>query len=281
MGRSNFKKKKTVLQNAKNHKGANAQSKQIVRLARSVDILKDNTRELTIPVNWTSSYSSRTDAYPLVVPLTSGPRQGAFGVAQTNNTPIDRMDWVKWGTYPGATINSQKGNLKLYSQYVDMILEPGGEPSLLNHTIFVVQLRDDNAGLARATYIRTTGMTNLTDQVDFVTNIGNPGSQAWLNPQLYKIHKRYEMFTIGDTTADVDDAIMRNHSGGYNRVNFKLTYGGRHLKSSDVSSEVGSITYDDIDPEYKYFIVAFSDNSTVDLENPLLSVCSTIHTRMF
>lgn len=276
------KKKPTVIERAKRRKGAGAQSKQIQTLARQVDHLKESTRELTIPINWAVSYKSRTDAYPLCVPLTSGPRSGEFGVAQTNNTPIDRMDWVKWGTYPGALINNQKANLKLYSQYVDMILEPGGEVDLLNHTIFVVQLRDDNEGLARSTYIRTNGVTSLDQSVDYITNIDNPGSQAWLNPQLYKIHKRYEAFTCGNNDGTLASApLMRNKSGGYNRFGFKLSYGGRHLRAAEASAEVQSITYDDIPPEYKYFIIAFSDNSVVDLENPSLSVSSTIHSRMF
>lgn len=282
MGRSYKPRKKSVLARAKTRKGASAQSKQIQTLARQVDNLKDHTKELSVPVNWTASYKSRTDAYPLIVPLTSGPRQGAVGVAQTNNTPIDRMDWVKWGNYPGGVVNYQKANLKMYSQYVDVILEPGGEVDLLNHTIFVIQLHDKLDGLARSTYIRTLGMTAMTENLDYTTNIQNSGSQAWLNPDLYKIIKRYEFMTMGENDGTSHSAnTVRNRSGGYNRFNFKLSYGGRHLKAGETSAEIASITYDDIPPEYKYFIVAFSDNSTVDLENPSLSVCTTINTRMF
>lgn len=279
-----YKKKKSVIHDAKRKKGANAQSKQIQTLARQVDNLKDNTRELTVPVNWHCGYKSRTNAYPLIVPLTSGPKSGTGSTAYTNNTPIDYMNWVKWGSFPGGAINNQKGNLKLYSQYVDMILEPGGEIDLLNHVIYVVQLRDDDEGMARQTYNRTNNMSSMTLDLDYCQNVGNPGSQVWLNPQLYRIHKRYEAFTAGNTNEPISSdtgIIMQNHSAGYNRFGFKLSYGGRHLRATERSAEIQSITYDDIPPEYKYFIVAFSDNSVADLENPSLSVHSTIHTRMF
>lgn len=280
------RKKQTVLDRAKRKKGAQAQSKQIQTLARQVDSLKDSTRELSIPVNWHCGYKSRTDAYPLIVPLTSGPKSGTGGTAVTNNTPLDIMNWVKWGSFPGGAVNNQKGNLKLYSQYVDMILEPGGEVDLTNHVIFVVQLRDDNEGMARQTYIRTGGMMSMSQDLDYTENPDARGSQVWLNPQLYRIHKRFEAFTAGSTSAlgAVEDAALagvRNHSGGMNRFGFKLTYGGRHLRATERSAEVQSITYEDIPPEYKYFIVAFSDNSRLDLENPSLSVHATIHTRQF
>lgn len=275
-------KKKTILQDAKKKTGAKAQSRQIQRLARSVDIVKEKTKELSIPTNYHTGYSSRTDAYPLVVPLTGGPKSGAYaGGPITNNTPLDDMNWVKWGSFPGAAVNTQKGRIRLYSQYVDMILEPGGETDLLIHTIFVVQLRDENEGMARQTYERTAKMTALEEDLDYCTNPDRQGGQVWLNPQLFRIHKRYEFHTGGDTNEYLPSGQnMRNYSAGINRVCFKLNYGGRQLRATERSAEIQSITYNDIPPEYKYFIVAFSDNSVADLENPLLSVSSTIHTRI-
>lgn len=284
MAKNRIHRKKTVVSRAKRRKGAAAQSKQIQTLARQVDNLKDANREQTIPTNWHCGYKSRTNSYPLIVPLTSGPRSGTGGTATTNNTPGDLMNWVKWGSFPGGAVNTQKGNLKLYSQYVDMILEPGGEIDLLNHVIFVVQLRDDGEGMARQTYDRTNSMSTMTEDLDYTQNPDNEGSQVWLNPQLYRIHKRYEAMTAGNTNEPISSdtgIIMQNHSAGYNRFGFKLNYGGRHLRATGRSAEVQSITYEDIPPEYKYFIVAFSDNSVIDLENPSLSVHATIHTRMF
>lgn len=283
MARNN-RKKKTVLQNAKNKTGAKAQSKQISRLARQVDVLQDKTKELSVPINYRVGYKSRTDTYPLIIPLSSGPKSGTTGTATTNNVPLDLMNWVKWGSFPGGAVNNQLGNLKLYSQYIDLIVEPGGEIDLVNHTIFLVQLKDGGAGEARQTYIRTGGMMSMTKDLDYTSNPDNPGSQAWMNPQLYKIHKRIECFTAGNTNEPIasDTAItMRNKSGGYNRFGMKISYSGRHLRATERSAEIQSITYDDIPPEYKYFIVAFSDNSTLDLENPSISVSSTVHARMY
>lgn len=278
-----YRKKKTVLQNAKKHTGAKAQSKQIGRLAKQVDNLKVKTRELTIPVNYHCGYSSRTNEYPLIIPLTSGPKSGTSGTATTNNDPVDIMNWIKWGSYPGPAVSADAGRLRLYSQYVDLQVEPGGEVDLLNHTLFVVQLRDDSEGMARQTYRRTANMTVMELDTDFVTNPDNNGASAWLNPQLYRIHKRYECHTVGASSGGEGPeiiALMQNHSGGLNRFGFKLTYGGRQLRATGTSSELQSIAYNDIPPEYKYFIIAFSDNSVIDLENPLISVHSTIATRM-
>lgn len=284
-----FHKKKTVLQNAKKKTGAKAQSKQIQRLARQVDSVRESTREQTVPINYRCGYSSRSDpsvtqGAPLIIPLTSGPKSGTTGTATTNNTPADLMNWVKWGSFPGAAVNTQLGNLKLYSQYIDLIVSPGGEVDLLNHTLFLVQLRDDGAGMARQTYIRTGSMSSLTLDLDYTDNPDNAGSQVWLNPLLYKIHKRIECFTAGNTNEPIASdtgIVMQNHSGGYNRYGMKISYGGRHLRATERSAEIQSITYNDIPPEYKYFIIAFSDNSPVDLENPLISVSSTISARMF
>jgi len=291
MARTRFHKKKTVLQNAKKKTGAKAQSKQIQRLARQVDEVRDKTRELSVPVNYRCGYSSRSDPSitqgpPLIIPLTSGPKSGTAGTAVTNNTPADLMNWVKWGTFPGGAVNNQLGNLKLYSQYIDLIVQPGAELDLLNHTIFLVQLRDDGAGMARQTYERTSSMSAMTLDLDYTDNPDNAGSQCWLNPLLYKIHKRIECFTCGKTEApgaaeDAALASVRNNSGGYNRFGMKISYGGRHLRATERSVEIQSITYEDIPPEYKYFIISFSDNSTLDTDNPLISVSSTIGARMF
>lgn len=284
-GSSKYKKKKTVLKDSKKHTGAKAQSKQIGSLARQVDNLKIKTKELTLPVNYHCGYSSRTNEYPLIIPLTSGPKSGSSGTATTNNDPEDLMNWVKWGSYPGPAVSTDAGRLRLYSQYVDLQVEPGGEIDLLNHTIFVVQLRDENEGMARQTYRRTSNMSTLELDTDFVSNPDNNGASVWLNPQLFRIHKRYVCHTIGSTDLTdgpelVTGATIRNYSGGINRFSFKLTYGGRQLRATGTSTELQSITYNDIPPEYKYFILAFSDNSTLDLENPLISVHSTIATRM-
>ena len=286
-----FKKKKTVLQNAKKHKSANAQSKQISSLARQVDIVKEKTKDLSVPVNYHCGYSSRSDpgitqGTPLIIPLTSGPKSGSGSTAITNNSPADLLNWIKWGTFPGAAVNNQLGNLKLYSQYIDVQIEPGSEPDILNHTVFLVQLRDDSEGMARQTYERTSSMSTMENDLDYTDNPDDAGSQVYLNPLLYRIHKRWECHTCGKTDAPgaVEDAplsTLTNYAGGMNRTHWKVSYGGRHLRATGRSAEVQSITYDDIPPEYKYFIIAFSNNSTVDLQNPLVSVHSTIAARMF
>lgn len=281
-------KKKTVLQKAKNQKSAKAQSKQIQTLARQVGNLKDATRELSIPVFYRCGYSSRTNAYPLIVPLSSGPSETSG--ADTNNTPEDYMKWSQVFNYRNRGNDIQKKNIKIYSQYVDCILEPGGEQDMLIHTIFLVKLRNDE-GQAQKTYDETDGMMHLEPSEDFCTNEGRDGAQAFVNPLKFDIIKRWEKHTCGDKILESEDPTageiergggsIQNNAGAISRWTFKINYGGRHIKSVGKDKSVNDILYKDLAPEDKYYLLAFSDNSTVDLENPLLSISSIVKARLF
>lgn len=276
------RQRKTVLQRAKKSHGGKAQSKQIQTLARQVGNLKDATREQTIPTYYSASYSSRTDAYPLIIPLSSGPSLTA--PAESNNTPADYLAWNKCFNTAGANPTATRQNLKLYSQYVDCILEPGGEEDMLIHTLFLVKLNNAEGIGARRTYNDTTGMTSMTVVEDFVSNSQRDGAQVWLNPERYNIIKRWELHTVGDEKIEPTPGaagIIQNMSGAINRFGFKINYGGRHLRVTGSQSTIQNIQYNDIAPEDKYFLVAFSDNSRLDLENPKLSVSSVIKARMF
>lgn len=273
------RKRKTVLQKAKVAKGASAQSKQIQTLARQVDNLKDANREHSVPTYYSMSYSSKTNAYPLIIPLTAGPSPQS--AVDTNNTPGDDCNWTKVFNYTVDFPNKQ--NLKLYSQYVDVILEPGNEEDILIHTFFLVRLKNDG-DIARRTYRQTLNMKNMTDAIDFVVNGQRDGAQAWLNPERYEIIKRWEMHTCGDEKIEPTpgaSGIIQNMSGAINRFGFKLNYSGKHLKVSGTSSKITDVLYQEMPPESKYFLVAFSDNSTIDLENPRVSVSSIVKARMF
>lgn len=273
------RRKKTVLQKAKVAKGASAQSKQIQTLARQVDNLKDANRELSVPTYYSMSYSSKTNSYPLIVPLTAGPSPQSS--ADTNNSPSDDCNWTKVFNYSVDFPNKQ--NLKLYSQYVDVILEPGNEEDMLIHTFFLVKLKNEG-DIARRTYRQTQNMTNMTDAIDFVVNAQRDGAQAWLNPERYEIVKRWEMHTCGDEKIEPTPGsagIIQNNSGAMNRWGFKINYSGKHLKVSGTSSKITDVLYEEIAPENKYFLIAFSDNSTADLQNPLVSVSAITKARMF
>jgi len=277
-----FRRRKTVTQRAKAKTGAAAQSKQIQTLARQVDVLKDNSKEQTIPTYYVCSYSSRTDAYPLIVPLSSGPSLTAAAVS--NNTPQDLLQWNKCFNTAGPNPTQTRQNLKLYSQYVDVILEPGGEEDMLIHTLFLIKLKNEDGIGARRTYNDTSGMSTMTVVEDFVSNSQRDGAQVWLNPERYDIIKRWELHTVGDEKIEPTPGaagIIQNMSGAINRFGFKINYGGRHLKVSGSGTTIQNIQYNDMAPEDKYFLVAFSDNSRLDLENPLLSVSSVIKARMF
>ena len=250
-----WKKKKTVLQKAKSSKGAVAQSNQIQTLARQVGDLREANRDHSTPVYYKMSYSSRTNAYPLVVPLTAGPSPQSS--ADTNNTPGDDCNWTKTFNYAEA-ISTTKQNLKLYSQYVDVILEPGNEEDILIHTLFLVKLRNENDS-ARRVYRQTVNMTTLTENNDYVVNEQRDGAQAWLNPERFEIIKRWELHTCGDEKIEPtpgSSGIIQNFSGAINRFGFKINYSGRQIKINGTSAQISDYLYAEIAPESKYFLVA-------------------------
>lgn len=276
-----YHRKKTVVHRAKAKKGASAQSNQIQTLSRQVESLKDSNRERTIPTYYSCSFSSRTDAYPLIVPLTSGP--SSTGPAESNNTPADDLEWEKTFNTAGVTPTQTRQNLKLYSQYVDCVLEPGNEEDMLLHTFFLIKL-NDHEGKAQRTYNETSFMTGMQKDEDFVSNVQRDGAQVWLNPEKYTIIKRWEFHTCGDEKVEPTPGaagIIQNMSGAINRWGFKINYGGRHIKATGMGDTIAQVRYIDLPPQDKYFLVAFSDNSTLDLENPLLSVSAICKARMF
>jgi len=275
------KKKKTVLERAKKSKGKVAQSKQIQTLARQVDNLKDANREHSMPTYYSMSYSSRTNSYPLVVPLTAGPSPDST-TAVTTNVPFDSCNWEKVFNY-AETSTTVKQNLRMYSQYVDVILEPGNEEDMLIHTIFLVKLNNDE-DRARRTYQQTVGMTALNDKLDYVSNKDRSGAQAWVNPERYEVIKRWEMHTCGDEKVEPTPGAsgnIQNWSGAINRFGFKINYSGRQLKITGRDAKINDYKYVAISPESKYFLLCFSDNSVLDTENPLLSVSAITKCRMF
>jgi len=275
-----WKKKKTVLQKAKHAKGAVAQSKQIQTLARQVDNLKDANREHSMPTYYSMSYSSRTNSYPLVIPLTAGPSPQSD--ADTTNTPADDCNWKKVFNF-ARTSTTTKQNLKMYSQFVDVIVEPGNEEDLLIHTLFLVKLNNEE-DRARRTYVQTSKMSSLNNDLDFVSNSQRDGAQAWLNPERYTVIKRWEMHTCGDVVTEPTPGAagtIQNKSGAINRFGFKINYSGKQLKITGSNARINDYLYEEIAPESKYFLIAFSDNSTLDTENPLVSVSSITKCRMF
>lgn len=275
--------KNKLVRKAKRSKGAAAQSQQIQTLSRQVEIVKDKLKDHSIPVYYKAGYSSNTDVYPLIVPLSSGPSSTA--PAGSNNAPNDDLEWYPcFNTeYATSAVNKDKQNIKLYSQYVDVIVESGNEEDMLIHTVFLVSLNDLD-GRARRTYNDTASMHTWTAGEDFISNSDRSGAQAYINPERYQIHKRWEFHTCGDVVTEPTAGAagtIRNMSGAINRFGCKVNYSGRHIKVSGIGTDLDDLHYNDIAPGSKYWLVFFSDNSTLDLENPTVSVNSIIKARLF
>ena len=185
-------------------------------------------------------------------------------------------------TGPGTdAAGNQRSTFVINKQYVDLTIMSGSEAALIQHTAFVVQLRDQTA---RQTYNDTAGMSSLTRGHDYCTPLSNTtpavdsGYGAYINTDKFKIIKRLEFETAGSLGTAFPDKLHPGSSGDtgrgtrtmqVRRAQFKLNYGSTVLKSAgDSNQDGGSLEYADINPEQKRFIVIFNNNSLLDGEYP-------------
>lgn len=229
------------------------------------------------------------DTSPMIIPLTSGPRQGTLNTALANDgsTLVNPTDcsWRVTMSNLGSTTQIRDG-LKIWRQYVTMQLAPGSEAAYINHQLFLVKLQPD---VATDIYRETNDMTTLVKHRDYycqdIETLATAHAQfgVFLNTSRYKIVKRWNLHTVGG-----NDHISDVYRPSKPTVKFTCNYGGALMRASGggpsgttagIATEVvgdrtniESIEYDDIDPKHKYFLLAFNDNEPADLEYPTLSM---------
>lgn len=248
---------------------------QIAALRRHVNLGKERCR-------WHMGFHGvMLTAYPMIIPLTSGPTTTA--PATTNTLIAHNCAWNLTMTPQPQKSNFMKSKVVVNSQWVDLTIYGGNEDSTLQFTAFLVQLRE---GTARQTYEETSQMSSMTRNSDFVTTTSlaglDTGYGAYMNTDKYNIIKRLEFETFGPQgepggyNGATGDTGRGTRTGRLYRTNFKVNYGNTVLKSSGDAESLGTLEYNDIAPHTKRFIVIFSDNGMTDGQGPECSISSLI-----
>lgn len=255
-------------------KQINSNQNQIISIKRHLNLTKKRIR-------WHCGFAGKyVNDYPLIIPLTSGPSTSS--PATMNTVPPVSLGWSTTMTTVPEDLENNRSKVVVNSQWVDLTVTGGSEPSLLALTAFVVQLKENNA---EQVYRDTTNMSTLVRNTDFVTPLAgtnDTGYGPYLNSDRFKIIKRIEFNTIGaaagwpggpPSTGDVGQGT-RNFA--VRRQQFKLNYGNTVLKSTGNAANSNTLNYDDIDPRHKRFILIFSDNNLIDGEYPTVLMSSLV-----
>lgn len=270
--KNRIKNKRPTARNQR--KQINSNQNQIIAIKKHLNLTKKRIR-------WHCGFTGTfMNQYPLIIPLTSGP--SSTSPATMNSVPPVSMQWRTTMTTAPEDSQILRSKVVVNSQWIDLQVYGGTEPSLLSLTAFIVQLRESNA---QQVYDETSAMTTLARNTDFVTPLAgaiDSGYGAYLNTDRFKIIKRIEFNTIGPNigwpggppgTGDVGQGT-RNFA--CRRQQFKLNYGSTVLKSTGSGATSSTLEYSQIDPKHKRFIIIFSDNSLVDNEYPSVVMSSLL-----
>lgn len=238
--------------------------RQLMSLRQHVNLNKERIR-------WRSGFiESQITTFPFIIPLTSGPSPNNPAITSAG-VPVP---WSVTMTPAPQNINSIRSKVVVNSQWIDLSITGGNEPAPLYCTAFLVQLQEDTASQV---YFETANMTALAKDTDYcnpdsiVPGVSS-GYGAYLNNSRFKIIKRMEFSTIGDTIGWPGGPPGGNTGSGLGaalkRTQHKLNYGNTVLKSTGGGATSNSLEYSEIDPKHKRFIIIFNDNSLLDQEYP-------------
>lgn len=259
---------------AKNQKKqiASAQN-QIVAIKKHINLTKERMR-------WHCGFTDvNVTSYPLIIPLTSGPKP--LSPANMNTVIATPVPWNVTMTPNPQNLGTFRSKVVVNKQYIDLTVATGNENAVISFTAFIVQLQPK---VAQQTYQETSQMSSLTRDADYATPLNalgqDSGYGAYLNNQRYRIIKRLEFETTGGASGGAAGSTGNTGKGTrmglLHRAQAKLNYGSTIFKSSGNGATSQTLTYSEINPEQKRFIVLFSDNSLVDLEFPTVSMSSLI-----
>ena len=246
---------------------------QIVAIKQHLNLTKERMR-------WFCGFDSvSVTSYPLIIPLTSGPKN--LSPANMNTVIPTPVPWNATMTPTPQNLGTLRSKVVVNKQYVDLRISTGNEQSVISFTAFIVQLQPK---VAQQTYQETSQMSSLTRDADYccpTDSLGNDsGYGAYINNQRYKIIKRLEFETLGGASGGAAGSTGNvgrgTRTGIMHRAQAKINYGSTIFKSSGNNSTTQTLTYSEINPEQKRFILLFSDNALLDLEFPTVTLSSLI-----
>jgi len=259
---------------------ARNQKKQIASAQNQIVAIKQHLNLTKERMRWHCGFTGvAVTAYPLIIPLTSGP--SSVAPATLNNIVALPVPWNVTMTPTPQNNTALRSKVVVNKQYIDLTITAGNENAQLQFTAFMVQLQPK---VAQQTYTDTGAMSSLTRDDDFCTPLNSlsqdSGYGAFMNNQKYKIIKRLEFETFsggsGGAGGSTGNTGQGTRTGILHRCQAKLNYGSTLFKSSGSGESSASLNYAEINPEQKRFIVIFSDNSIVDLQYPTVSMSSLI-----
>jgi len=259
---------------------ARNQKRQIASTQNQIIAIKQHLNLTKERMRWHCGFTDvAVTAYPLIIPLTSGP--STVAPAALNNIVALPIPWNVTMTPSPQNNTVLRSKVVVNKQYIDLTIKAGSEQSPLQFTAFIIQLQSKTAS---QTYTDTGGMTSMTRDDDYCTPLNSlsqdSGYGAFVNNAKYRIIKRLEFETLGGASGGAAGSTGNvgkgSRTGILHRCQAKLNYGSTLFKSSGQGESSSSLNYSEINPEQKRFIVIFSDNSLVDLEYPTVSMSSLI-----
>lgn len=248
--RRSFKKASAVSRVKRARPSASNQKHQIVSLAKQVNLntrkLGQRTEKCYFERNWDVNVSTNYSAanIPLIGP--------------NNATVIPPGGSQLWSPLWGVSENATEAT-KLHVSYMklDFHLSPNNEQALIDFTVFLVSPRN------KKTWDETSGMTVLSNVNDYHYNNGI----TLMNPKRFIIHKVWKCETSGIMTR-VNSLTTTTNVMNATKIARK-SYG--HKISRTIQNSTGTweeIDNDEIPITMNLNLIAFNNNSSVDVENP-------------
>ena len=262
---------------------ARNQKRQILSNQNQIIAIKSHLNLAKERLRWHCGHTGiPMNAYPLIIPLTSGPTPTSPAFCNIVSG-TDDMAWTVTMTPSIQDVLTARNKIVVNKQYVDLSVSAHTEAGLLNHTAFLVSLKPDNA---QQVYNDTGAMSSLTRNTDYATPVTvagvDTGYGAYLNTDRFNIIKRLEFETAGVWPITNTGNSTGNTGSGTNsfyikRCQFKINYGSTIMSvSGDGASTGATLAYDKIKPHQKRFIILFSNNSLLDGEFPSIDISSLI-----
>lgn len=172
-----------------------------------------------------------------------------------SHTLVTPANWINVFGQSDNVTESRKINIS--RMFLDFALSPNNEHSEVDYTIFLVAPRNNQV------MRETNAMTQFTVNGDDYTY--NNGI-VFMNPKRFKIYKVWRLKTdsqltlINTTTQALSATAMHTH-----RRTFSMPFRKQIRNSTGVWTAIGN---DEIPVSSALTIIAFNNNSAVDLENP-------------
>jgi len=246
---------------------------QIIAIKKHINLTKQRMR-------WHCGFTDvAMTAYPLIIPLTSGP--SVTNPANMNTVVATPVPWNVTMTPAPQNSSVLRSKVVVNKQYIDLTVKSASENAPLSYTAFIVQLVDNSA---QQTYDTTGSMSTLVRGEDYISPLNalgqDSGYGAYINNARFRIIKRLEFETLGGASGGAAGSTGNTgrgtRTGILHRAQAKLNYGSTLFKSTGDGDSSLTLQYEQLNPEQKRFIVIFSDNSLVDLEFPSVSMSSLI-----